>query len=284
MQAELKPKDKAPESLKKLSSGIDELLGTLSNIEKLSLDIPLPQKEEEKLQQQITQEQTPEQGGQEQQGQEQQGQEEQQGQSGGGSPEGVGSQGQGGGGGQQQQKIPEPSKEEKLQELWDSMQRQLEEIHPHWNSFEVEGLKKGATKENGDKFEEVFNKMTKAVELKKIVEIYDNASNALLNLKPFYDLYLDETGGDIAALKYAAYQGYVRAIQDNTEGAADVLNNIEENINKLRLKMTDEEKKQNIEKASLSLSDLKESLSENSRGLFMIKKDIIINNLKELEE
>lgn len=289
MQAEIKPKDKAPESLKKLSTGIDDLLSTLSNIEKLSLDIPLPQQEEQKLQEQMKQEQAPSQGGQGQQGQGQQGQDQQgQGKGSGGASQGGGGssqgQGQGSGGQQQQQKPTKPSKEEKLKELWDSMQRKLEEIHPQWNAFEVEGFKKGATKENGDKFEDSFNKMTRAIEAKKIVEIYDNASNSLLNLKPFYDLYLDEIGGDVSALKYAAYQGYVRAIQGNTEGATKVLNNIEENVNKLRLKMTEEDKKQSIEKASLSLSDLKDSLSENSRGLFLIKKDIIIKNLKALEE
>ena len=273
MQTEVKPKDKAPDSLKKLSSGIDELLGTLTNIEKLSLNMPLPQQVEEKFKPKTIDEQT---GGQNNQGQGQQNNEQAQ------DGEGNGNSGQEHQ--QQQQIIPEPTKDEKLKILWDSMQHKLEEIHPQWNTFEVEGLKKGATKEAGNRFDESFNKMTIAVENKQVEHIYDNASQAIMNLKPFYDLYLDDMGGDISALKYAAYQSYARAIQGNIEGAIDVLNNVEENINKIRLKMTDEDKKPNIEKTSLAISGFKESLSENSRKLFMIKKDIIIENLKSIED
>lgn len=47
-QSEIKPKDKAPESIGKLTTGIDGLLTLVGDIEKIKMDIPLQQKEEEK--------------------------------------------------------------------------------------------------------------------------------------------------------------------------------------------------------------------------------------------
>lgn len=272
-----KPKDKAPESLTKVSSGIDEILKSVSDIERLALNIPLPKKEEAAAQKQDPNA-TPSGGSQGSQGdQKQQGQESKSsgGEQSGGSQESKG---------QEADKSKEDLKQEEIKKSWDKIQNKLDEIHPQWNTFEAEGQKKGATKEAEDKFETAFNKMTKSIEDKKIIEIYDYASQSLANLKPLFDLYLDEVGGDISILKYAAYKGYTEAIQGDLEAAKKVLSDREENINIIRLKMTEEDEKQKVEKVSLSLVDFKDSLAENSRMLFMIKKDIIIENLKALEK
>ncbi|WFA10278.1 hypothetical protein [Tissierella sp. Yu-01] len=286
-QQEIKSKDKAPDSLKDLSSGMDDILKSLSDIERLSLDIPLSE-DGEKKQEKPGEEQPPgggQGGNQEKQssdggGQEGQGQGGQQSQ-GGGQQDQQGQQGQQGQ--EQQKQTPDEKKNEQIKSKWEEIQKKLDEIHPHWNSFEAEGQKKGATKEAGDNFETSFNKMTKAIEAKNIIEIYDYTSQSLSNLKPFYDLYLDDIGGDLSLLKYAAYQGYTRALLGDLEGAANALSNREENINKIRLKLTDEKEKENVEKITLSVSDFKDSLAENSRMLFMIKKDIVIENIKALE-
>jgi len=46
-KSEIKLKDKAPDSLKDLSSGIGDMLSSLGDIERLTLNIPLPEKKEE---------------------------------------------------------------------------------------------------------------------------------------------------------------------------------------------------------------------------------------------
>ena len=281
-ESEFKTKDKAPDSLAKLASGIDDMLKTLSDIERLTLDIPIPEKnnEEEQPPENESANIKPEKEGQGQgkgnqgeQGQGQGNQGEQSNQS--GSSEGTKIE--------DTKSSEQGNKEEQTKKQWESIEKKLEEIHPLWNSYEAESLKKGATMNSANKFKEPFNKMTKAVEEKDILEIYNNASLSLLNLKAFFDLYLDDIGGDVSALKYSAYQGYYRAVQGGLKGAEEVLSNQEENINRIRLKLTKEEEKQKTEKVSLSLADFKGSLEENSRRLFMIKKDIIIENLRELE-
>lgn len=47
--------------------------------------------------------------------------------------------------------------------------------------------------------------------------------------------------------------------------------------------MKEEKEKEQVEKIKMALDDFKNSLSEKSRMLNMIKKDVIIQNLKELE-
>ncbi len=285
-QPSIKPKDKAPESLDSLAKGIDDLLKTIGDIEKLSLDIPLSEGESKKQPEQGA---SPEANKQEQEDQDQEqgsGQDgEEESKNGGESQKGFGNQqGEATQGAKDKNKSLSPDKKkEEIDNKWNEAKIKIEEIHPHWNSFEAEGQKKGLTKERADAFESSFNKMTKYLENRNIPEIYDYASQALLSLKPIYDLYTEDMGGDVSAIKYAAYQAYYRTGKGDLEGASKALTEREENINGIRLKL-EEDKKDRVDKVNLSLLDFKDSLVENSRRLFMIKKDIIINNLKELEK
>lgn len=240
-QSGIKPKDKAPESIGKLTTGIDGLLSLVGDIEKIKMDIPLQQKEEEKKSQ--------EQGDEDQSTQGQMGGS-QQDQGGNQNPGQEGNQSQGGerngSNGESkkpEEETPEKMKNEDIKKKWDEIEQELEKIHESWNVFQVEGQKKGASKDAEDKFETAFNKMTKAVEAENIPEIYDYASQAINNLKPLFDLYQEEIGGDVSTLKYAAYQGYLRAIQGDISSAKKVLSNKEESINKIRLKLTKDEEK-----------------------------------------
>lgn len=279
-ESTIKPKDKAPESISKLSGGIDQLLGSVRDIEKIKMDIPLDDKEEEKKEQEKK----------ESTDQSSKGQDDQDQAGGQGQDQGQG-QGQGQGGdqanqvnksSQEEKKSPEDIKNEEIKKKWDEIEKKLEEIHGNWNAFQVEGQKKGASKEAEDKFEAAFNRMTKAVEGENIPEIYDYASQALNNLKPLFDLYQEEIGGDVATIKYAAYQGYLRAIQGDKEAARKVLSDKEESINRIRLKLTKDEEKQKLDLVQMALVDFSNSLDENSKRLFMIKKDLIIKNIESL--
>jgi hypothetical protein len=277
-QTEYKPKDKAPRSLRELSAGIDDILNKVDEIEKLNLNIPSKEQQQQSQVNPSSQSESNRQNG----------------TSGSDGGDGGSNQGersndesQGESGQQQQQtgKQQKPlSKEEMIKNSWDGMQLKLEGIHTNWNNYEAEGMKKGLTQEASDKFETSLNSLTKAVENKNIIEIYDSASNSYLNLKPFYDLYQDEISGDIYTIRYAANQAYLKAVQGDLEGAINLLNGREENINKIRLKQEEDEDPERVEKISLSLADFRKALEENSRHLFMIKKDVILENLRNVED
>ncbi len=285
-QNKIKPKDKAPESLNSISKGIDDILKIVGDIEKLTLNIPLglSGKEEAKKARSQEGQQQGQDGGQSSKNSESKKEASSNGESKGGSSGTTeDKQGKENQDAKDNKALTPDKKKEEMDKKWNEAQIKLEEIHPHWNSFEAEGQKKGLSRESADGFEVSLNKMTKALENRNIVEIYDFSSQALLRLKPIYDLYTEDFGGDVAAIKYAAYQAYVRAQMGDIEGASRVLTDRDENVNRIRLKVK-EDKKEKVEKVNLSLVDFKQSLVERSRSLFMIKKDIVINNLKELEK
>lgn len=282
---EIKAADKAPSSANELTGGIDGILSTVGEIERLALDIISPEEEEKPTEKPSSGKESG--GGDSAEGGQGSG-------NGGGEGESSGQEGNAQGEGssgesstqdpEKEEQEKEQKKEKELESKWQSINSKIEEIHSHWNELEAEVQKKGAPKEARDKFKDTFNMMTKAIEDQNIVEIYNYASQALLNLKPMYDLYLDDIGGDLTALRHAAYQGYSKAINGEPSVAHSVLSNKEDSLNTIRLKLGDDEKeKEKVEKVNLSLMDFRDSLDQNSRMLFMIKKDIVIENIKALE-
>lgn len=266
-----KKKDKAPESLKELSKSFDEMFETLDKIEKvdLGLTIDITESKDEKDNKGDEESKSKQNNNSDSQGDTNSKDQEvtQQSQSSGAT-----------------ESKTEMSKDEKLKVAWKKIDDKLDQAHSKWNAFEAEAIKKGITREKSEKFQTSFNKMTKSLEARNIVDIYEYGSQSLLNLKPFYDLYLDEIGGDIAELKYIGYQSYLRAISDDIPGALGLFQGVEENINRIRLKIGEkEEKMKELAKVNNSLLDMRESLPEQSKRLFMIKKEIIMKNLKELE-
>lgn len=180
----------------------------------------------------------------------------------------------------------ESIKSEKTKKTWDKIDNTLEEVHYLWNIYEVEGIKKGGSSEKANQFNNSINKMTKAIENKDIMEIYDYASQGFLNLKPFLDLYTDDYKGEIAEIKYAIYQYYLEATNGNKSVALRVIRDKDENIQKIKSKIKDddEEKNKNLDRVSYILKNLVNSLNEDSKRLYMIKKDTAIENIKDLEE
>lgn len=288
-QSNIKKIDKGPKSLSDLSKKLDDILKLASNIERVNLGIEVEEDINEKLKtvkEQKTSQQNQQQGGGNQGGNQSGG-----GGSSSGGGEGGGSQGGGGGQGQQPQGAggaeqgKEMSKDEKLEALWKMMDKDLEESHPLWNSYEAEAMKKGAAIERGNKFEESINKLTKAVENRTIMDIYDFGSQAILDLKPFYELYTDEMRGEVAQIKHDTYQAYIKGSQEKKDEAVALLNNKDENMNRIKLKLEGKEDQlKTLEKTTLSLGDMRKAMDVNSKRLLILKKDVLIKNLKELEE
>lgn len=276
----IKVEDKAPKSLSELTKNLDEMLEAATSIERINLGIATKEElkhEEKPKDTQMAPESQDSQGGDSNQGNGQ-------GQSSGGQSSGQG-QPQQPGAAEEKQPSEEQMKDKQLKELWKKIDRNLENIHPLWNSYEAEAQKKGATTDRGDKFEASLNKVTKAIEDRSIMDIYDFGSQAILDLKPFYELYTDEIRGDTSQIRHDAYQAYIKASQEKIEEAVKLLENKDENINKIRLKLEGKDDKiKELEKLILSLGDMRKSFGENSKRLFMLKKDVVINNLKKLEE
>lgn len=134
-------------------------------------------------------------------------------------------------------------KDEKLLKTWEKIDKKIEEIHEKWNTYEVEAMKKGATTDRTDKFGESLNALTKAIEMRSTIDIYDFGSQSMLNLSSMFDLYRDEIKGDINKIKYITYQSYLKAAKGNPKEAFETLKDSEENINRIRLKLEKKDSK-----------------------------------------
>ena len=173
---------------------------------------------------------------------------------------------------------------EKLKQAWQDIDISLENIYLGWSYYEGKGIKKGATKDKVVEIKDSINKMTKAVELRDIINIYEYGSQSLLNLKPFFNLYKDDYRGEICDLKYATYKYYIKAVTGDKESALSALDTKEENINRIRILIGDDEKKTDVlEKVNNQLQNLNLSLEEDSKRVYILEKDTLIHNLQALE-
>ena len=175
------------------------------------------------------------------------------------------------------------NKDEKLLDKWEEINKKLEDIHNKWNSYETEGMKKGVTSEISNRFKDSLNALTSSIEGKNIIGIYDYSSQTMLNLSPIFGLYKDEIWGEINRLKYLTYQSYLNSLKGDDLKTIELLKSSEEDISKIRLKLEKNDSKIKIlDKVNLSIEDMNKSLKENSIKLVRIKRDIIIKNLEEL--
>ncbi|MEW8973104.1 MAG: hypothetical protein AB2375_02830 [Tissierellaceae bacterium] len=272
---QLNKKDKAPQSLQDLSEGLDKLLEGVGNIERIELEIDDMDSKNKK----DDKEENKKEGDQE-------------GQNGGGDKQsqqgGTGNSNQSSSGSNDREPKQQMGKPEKLKETWDSIDKNLEKIHSFWDAYEVDRIKKGGTTETGVEFESSINKMTKAVENRNIIDIYDYGSQCYLNLKTFYDLYTDEYKGEVSKIKYMVYRYYLGSLTGNKEEVVKALKDKDESINKIRIKLEkdgndEKEKMEELDKVAAGLRGLENTLEEDSKRLSIIKKDTIIKSLKLLE-
>ncbi|HHV46539.1 MAG TPA: hypothetical protein GXX53_06545 [Tissierellia bacterium] len=268
--SKISKKDKAPETLTKVSEGIDEIFKSVDSIMEIA---KLSESEYQALRTQKDKKKEKSQQGY---------------QSSGGGQEGEGNQGDGQGqsgqGGQQQQQEQEDimTKDEEIFLKWREVDKKLEEIHTSWNQYEAENKEKGATQQKGEELKTNLNDFTVAVANREIRDIIDAGSKVHNSLAVFFDMYKDEISGDLSRVKYSAYRAYLYAQEGNIEEASKLLTSAEEHISRVR-KNLEEDKVKDLEKLSLSIADMKLALNKNNMELLKIKLDIIVENIKVLK-
>ncbi len=265
-------KEKAPESLVKVSEGLDSLLLSMDSIEEIAKltesefqAMNLSKKESNEKENQDDSQS--DQGNQQQnqnQGQQNQGQQ---------------NQNQG----QRTEKQETRTKDVELFMKWQEVDKKLEEVHKSWNDYEVEGMDKGATAKKTDEFKRDLNALTVAVESRNINSILDAGSKAFNSLSAFFDLYKDEIGGDLSRIKYSVHQAFILAQKGNKEEAKKLLSETQDHTSRVR-KGIKEDKAKDLEKLTLSISDMEKALDSDSIELLKIKRDIAIDNIKNLQE
>ncbi len=161
----------------------------------------------------------------------------------------------------------------------------IKETYENWNKYEVEAVKKGATNDNVNKFRESLDNLAIVSEKKEAYNMILNGSQVFLALAPFFNLYKDDIYGETSSIKYYVYQGYLSGLNGEVDKGEEFLSFGEDQINRLNTKIEEDKKKnKDVEVLKKSIEDMKFSLKSNNSQLLKIKKDIIIGNLKKLEE
>ena len=247
----IQQKDLAPKSLIEVSKDIDAIFKNTEQVEKILDGTYIQTTEEKKIPTQETKKESQNQSSQNQDSKQQ--------------SEAKTSQESE----QNQIQSKDKEKDELLLKIWKSTDEKIEKVHTMWNTFEVEGLKKGTTKEKIDNFEKSLNFLTKSIENRNINEIYDYGSQTMFNLGPIYDIYIDDIRGDISRIKYSAYKAYLMSTQGKIKDALKLLSDTDEYISRINIKIEkNNEKTKSIDKVKLSIGDMIKSLDQDSIKLF----------------
>lgn len=273
----LKKQDIAPKTLKELSKEIDSIMMSVGDIERIILDIEGKEDKENKKESEGEQK---EEAPKDESGKETNGDQ--------AKDKSISTQ-----------ETKEPSKEddkiksesekediktEKLEGKWKKIDVKIEKVYSLWNEYQVKGVKKGATAENSKDVEMALNKLVKGIEDRQTLTVYNYGSKSLNALEAFYAFYQDEIGGEVLALKYMVYQYYINAVKGSNSTAKIYIDNSEEYLNKIRLKLEDKkDEKEKIDRISFTFKSLSDALEEDSRRIFILKKDILVENLNSLE-
>lgn len=265
----IEKKERAPETLVKVSDGLDSLLQSIDSIEEMikltESEFQVISSEEKEAQKKDKQNAEESQEGQRQDGQQQGEDQQKQNQD------------------QESDKQATKTKEEELISKWQEIDKKLGDIHKSWNDYEVEGLDRGATSDKGDEFKRNLNALTVAIENRDINGILDAGSKAFNSLAVFFDLYKDEIRGDLSRVKHSVHQAFILAQNGNKEEASRLLNETQEPTVRIRQKLKDDKVK-DLEKLSLAIGDMQKALDSNSIELLKIKRNIAIENIKTLQK
>lgn len=280
---EIKTLDKAPDNLGEINKVISKILEDTGKIERISMDIDFGDEEED------TEMGSGNEQSESSQSEQPRVESTQESNEGGGDSEGnSGGDEESSHGGSESHgtegSSTEGDKEEKNNKTWHDIEKSLEELYQNLLSYENDAIKKGASQERIVELKEAINKLVKAVEEKKVINIYDFGSESLLNLKPFYDLYKDDYRGEICELKHDIYQYYLKAVTGDKEGAKNQLATKDENVNRIRIIIGEDEKRiKELDKISTSLEGVGISLDEDSKRVLILEKDTLIKSLESLE-
>ncbi len=169
--------------------------------------------------------------------------------------------------------------------MWENTLKKVELIHQEWNSYEQEAIEKGASSDDILAFERAIDGLALAVDNKDIFKTLIKANEATYNLARFFDFYKGNIDGEISRIKYYARQIYLASALNQTLDMDGMLKNISDALDRLRQKVRLEEKdKDVIIKLHSSIQDMLKTFQYKNTELLRIKKDIVLENAKEVLE
>ncbi|MGE5380584.1 MAG: hypothetical protein ACM3NT_05895 [Methylocystaceae bacterium] len=183
--------------------------------------------------------------------------------------------------GQQQQQVPAPTIPPAVN--WQPEIESLKKLHQEWNALEPEAVKAGMTTEARQKFEAALDGLTAAINKKDITQSEKSAAQLYLEFGRILSYFKYPLPQDYFQVKYLVMTTIAAAFSGDWNTAAADMQNIQEPWSRLRTQ-ADEKQKTEVDRTEHSIQDLTQAVGQKDLSLTYIKSEIVLGNLKKIEE
>ncbi|MGE5454353.1 MAG: hypothetical protein ACM3O9_04060 [Methylocystaceae bacterium] len=202
---------------------------------------------------------------------------------GGSSQSGQGEQSGGETGGKTKQQPAKPSPTKSPADDWQAETMSLMKVHQSWNELEPEAIKAGMTSEDRQAFEAALDKLTLVVGQKKLTESLLEATDLYRDFGQVISYFAYPLPKDYFLVRYEVMSVMVAAFSGNWTSADQHIQDLEEPWLRLQIQL-DKEQKAEADRTGYSIKDLTQAVEQKDVGLTYIKGQIVLKNLKKLEE
>lgn len=166
---------------------------------------------------------------------------------------------------------------------WKNMATQLRVIHKNWNMMEPDAIKGGLSSTDRRNFEKALDDLTVSIgktsamdSIKAAIELYGQSGSLAKALKNKVPEEYYKTRYEIMAISVEASEGKWDQITDRLPALKDHWDNFKVQ------KITKNEKM--LSRSDLAIDDFEAALASENFDLILIKSEIALNNLKQIEE
>lgn len=186
------------------------------------------------------------------------------------------------------------TQEEKIYKIWTELNNQVEKLHEQWNLYKVEAVEDKADQDRIEEFEEKLNNLTISINNQDYVQTLTN-TNEVYNISSYFTSIYNKYESDILKLRYFVNRAYIIGLKEDWDRIDEGLNQVEsqykevfKEFNKeLDEKISEDEKQKQeleLEKLDLSIQSMTQSAAKQDVKLLDIKKNIVIENIKTVNE
>ena len=169
------------------------------------------------------------------------------------------------------------------QKSWQTLAEKLKDIHKNWNRIESEAIKAGLTVAERKKFEAGMENLTMAISqkdemnsLKAAIELYGQYASLAKVFK-------SSIPADYYRTKYEILSAGIEAMGGEWDKAVERMPLLKESWNsfKTQVKVKDEKL---LSRSDLSMDDFEAAVAGKNKELLLIKTEIVLENLKQIEK
>lgn len=166
---------------------------------------------------------------------------------------------------------------------WKKEEESLKRIHQNWNSMEAEAVQTGLNVEVRDSFEKDLNQLTENISRQEKVAGLLTAAELLMDYGKMTKVFNMPVPPAFFQLESGIITAITEAGQEKWKSAREEIKKAEENWDNLKVQAKDTDKKI-LDRTEFSIQDLKQAIENKKIDLTLLKGEIVINNLKKLEE